>query len=434
MVNRHNAFYKCADVEPNYFTTLFYSNFILKKNGDILACGNNIEGTLGLGDIVNRSVYSKIEVIPKNIRFIYSSNDHTPHSSIIVANDGAYVAGKNRYSYGNLGLGLGDDVIVNTFTKIESVPKNIKKIAMGGVCTYILTTTGELYVCGNNYNGNLGLGDTVNRNIYVKVTNCPNNIVDVFTYSGGVFILTDNLELYGCGYNNGGMLGLGDNISRSIFTKLPWFTSDYKKITIDGYGSLLFLKNNGELWALGNNDFGQLGVGEYGTGRNVLTKISGLNGCPSDIKDCFSGYRNSFILTYSGELWGAGENWSGPLGLGDTSYRTVFTKVNGIPDNIKQLEFTVYDNAIFLTEDNKLYGSGSGGFGTVGFGTTENKLFFTEIINRPNNIKKIYTGYYTSYLLTEADELYATGYNNFGELGLGHTDKVFSYTKINAYP
>lgn len=432
MVNRHNAFDKSTDVEPDFFYTCYTDNFLLLPTGHLFGCGNNTGGTLGLRDLNDRTYFTPIDSAPKKIKFI--SRPTFNYSINIVAEDGMYVSGKQT-SYGNLGLGLGNDAIVNKFTKVDNLPTNIKKVVQQTLSNYVLTTTGELWVCGNNYNGQLGLGNSASTtiNVYTKVTNCPNNIIDVITYPEGVYVLTDNYELYGCGLNYTDMLGLGDSTSRKVFTKLPWFTSDYKKITIDGYSSLLFLKNNGELWALGNNDFGQLGVGDR-AGRNVLTKISGLNGCPSDIKDCFSGYRNSFILTYSGELWGTGENRDGLLGLGDTNYRLVFTKVNGIPDNIKQLEFIVYDNAIFLTEDNKLYGSGAGGFGTVGFGTTENKLFFTEIINRPNNIKKIYTGYYTSYLLTEADELYATGYNNFGELGLGHTDKVFSYTKINAYP
>jgi alpha-tubulin suppressor-like RCC1 family protein len=86
----------------------------------------------------------------------------------------------------------------------------------------------------------------------------------------------------------------------------------------------LFLKNDGSLWAMGDNYQGQLGDGTYGTsfpfGTNFPEQI-----VASNVTAIAAGVYYSLFLKGDGSLWAMGDNDHGQLGDGTTdggSYRT----------------------------------------------------------------------------------------------------------------
>ena len=78
---------------------------------------------------------------------------------------------------------------------------------------------GIVYSCGSNEYGQLGLGDTIDRNIPIKIENLP-PIKYVACGNGyTLFVDFDNI-VYSCGNNNSGELGLGDTNDRNIPSKI----------------------------------------------------------------------------------------------------------------------------------------------------------------------------------------------------------------------
>jgi len=84
----------------------------------------------------------------------------------------------------------------------------------------------------------------------------------------------------------------------------------------------LALTESGEVYAWGQNDKGQLGLGDR-EGRLTPTKVPGLAG----IKAVAARYYQSFALTESGEVYAWGRNDKGQLGLGDTENRLTPTRM-----------------------------------------------------------------------------------------------------------
>lgn len=90
-------------------------------------------------------------------------------------------------------------------------------------------------------------------------------------YFQGTLILvkdkrTDSFYFYSTGYNQNGQLGLGDCVNRSRFEKINLEMTDeinggLKQVTINGFESKIYIQvlfNNGRLYGWGNNEYGQL--------------------------------------------------------------------------------------------------------------------------------------------------------------------------------
>ena len=88
-----------------------------------------------------------------------------------------------------------------------------------------------------------------------------------------------------------------------------------------GYDHSLILTNDGQVYAFGNNEYGQLGVKGF-------IEISLLNIC--NISQISAGYKCSLALTDHGQVYGFGLNNCGQLGLHDYINRYIPTTIMSI--------------------------------------------------------------------------------------------------------
>ena len=93
---------------------------------------------------------------------------------------------------------------------------NVEKIYASSASTFYLTTTGELYGCGDNQYGQQGDGTTNN---VLTFTKRADGVKDVACSNSTTFYLTTTGELYGCGYNGSGQQGDGTTNDVNTFTK-----------------------------------------------------------------------------------------------------------------------------------------------------------------------------------------------------------------------
>jgi alpha-tubulin suppressor-like RCC1 family protein len=150
-------------------------------------------------------------------------------------------------------------------------------------------------------------------------TNLPEQIVSgnvVAIGAGGdhsLFLKSDG-SLWGMGWNLYGQLGIGNFISTNVPVLIE--ASNVVAISAGGYHSL-FLKSDGSLWGMGMDAEGQLGDGRYAIyppgvhGVEIPEMIE-----PSNVVAIAAGQYHSLYLKSDGSLWAMGQNDQGQLGDG----------------------------------------------------------------------------------------------------------------------
>lgn len=330
-------------------------------------------------------------------------------------------------------LGVGDTAQRTVFTQ-AGLSKNWVKSACGSYHSLAINSLGELYTYGENANGQLGLGDTTDRNVPTKVgtatdwTKVAGGGRSVYGHS---FAINSSGELYACGYNHGGQLGLGDNADRNVPTRVGE-ASDWNTIATGwGVGDFnisahtLAINSSGELYAWGYNSAGQLGLGDT-TNRNVPTKV----GTATDWITAACGQLHSLAINSSGELYAWGDNEYNQLGLDDTTDRNTPTRV-GEASNWIDIGCTDECSAA-INSLGELYMWGRNASGELGLGDKATRGIPTKVGSAANWVS-IACGYRQSLAYNSLNQLYAWGRNTEGQLGLNDTAERLSPTLVGTY-
>jgi alpha-tubulin suppressor-like RCC1 family protein len=313
-------------------------NIIFNEKNEIWVSGRNDTGQLGLGDNNDRKIYEKVEYNLGSIKNIYCGYFH---SILLNEKNGVYVCGYNYFGQ----LGLGDNQTRNKYEKIDFDFGIIKNIFCGNAHNIILNEKNEIYVCGYNYRGQLGLGDFNDRNKYTKLEHNFGIIKNIFCGDSHNIILNEKNEIYVCGGNSSGQLGLSGNNKRNTYIKLEHNFGIIKNIYCSHDRNIILNENN-EMFVCGNNEFGQLGLGDN-KNRNIFVKLEHNFGTIKNISCCR--YHN-MILNEKNEIYGCGYNYYGQLGLGDNQNRNIFEKLgyNFGFEKKYDLEFKFDDNDIII--------------------------------------------------------------------------------------
>uniref|UniRef100_A0A8C8SM28 Secretion regulating guanine nucleotide exchange factor n=1 Tax=Pelusios castaneus TaxID=367368 RepID=A0A8C8SM28_9SAUR len=120
------------------------------------------------------------------------------------------MSSKGANSYGQLGLGHREDALLPQSLKVFSCKhQSIKSIAGGGGHSVVITDAGELFVCGQNKEGQLGLNHTEDVQCFTSCTSLSSVcVIQVACGWDFTIILTGNGEVLSCGSNSFGQLGV----------------------------------------------------------------------------------------------------------------------------------------------------------------------------------------------------------------------------------
>ncbi|MDQ8208704.1 CARDB domain-containing protein [Coraliomargarita sp. SDUM461003] len=251
--------------------------------------------------------------------------------------------------------------------------------------------------------------------------------------NASVLYVSDAGDLYVWGSNSSGQLGDGTQVDRDLPVASaesgPWLqvaTSLVPTSSGSDGGHSLAIKADGTLWTWGNNDYGQLGLGDTTT-RLVPTQV----GSATNWTQVEAGSAFSMALNADGEIWLWGNNNHDQLG------NAVSAQVQTTPVRLQDKEGNSPNDdkwiAIAAGADYALaihaWGNPNSGYGQI-YAWGRNSLYqlglgHTSAVSAPTRVgsgstwKKVEAGSTSSFAIDSYFKLFAWGQGAFGGLGTG---------------
>ena len=330
------------------------------------------------------------------------------HHTITVSNDEIHSFGKNNE---------GHNKDVSLPTPIPNLPK-ISQVSCGYNFTVCVDCEGFMWSFGENNYGQLGTRNTTtNFNVPQKIEDIP----PVLSVSCGVshtLIITTVSDLWSCGNNYDGQLCLGNKESQMEPQKS---FSNITKISTGNHHSL-FQNNKGEIFSCGYNNKGQCGLGHFETPQITPSLILNL---PSNIVDFVCGSHQNLFLDSEGNVYSVGDNYYSSLGLGHDRNQNVLNKILNIPPI--QIISCVGASCYLIDFEGNLWTFGDNGFGQLGH-SNNSGIKNTKIIRTLKDIQQISNGPCGQHFFAKnsQNQIFVAGNNDYGQLGLGDTQSIRS--------
>ena len=362
-----------------------------------------------------------------------------------------YSFGQN--SYGELGHGHTEERRVPVHVEYCQ-GKNIVCIAAGNEHTVLLSDTGVVYAAGYNDSGQCGTGNSGRVPSLQAVESFRGKGVVELVSSNGcehTSAITEDGELFTCGYNARGQLGHGNRSHQSIPRRVESLCGHrVRRVSCSYYHSIVVCDDN-TLFGYGRNDYGQLGLGhnEDKLRPQAISFFDGLQ-----IVDIACGQYHTLVSVEPDGIFAFGKNDYGQLGVSSSEPRwtpvsvTGFTKSLVESNNNSHVRKNVdsyengaqvvrvacgYYHSLVLRKDGSIFAFGRNDYGQLGLGNNESasKPMLIDSLDGVHMIN-VTSGCYHSIALTDAGRVYVWGRNNHGQLGIGTTDDANSPARLDA--
>lgn len=326
--------------------------------------------------------------------------------SLAIADDGTLWSwGKNDHGQ----LGLGDTTDRNAPVRV-SADTTWVAVAAGHAHSIALKSDGSLWVVGDNGYGQLGIpGEQYST---LQRVGTDDDWVAIGAGDDFTLAIKADRSLWTWGRNRFGQLGRGDYAQEDVPGRVPgsgWV------LAAGGADHAVAIKEDGSLWAWGVNTYGQLG---NGTTQGYVPQPQRV-GADNDWLLASAGVGGGAIVAIKadGTLWGWGRNISGELGLNGQEALTPrkLGPANDWVDVATGSGFT-----IALKADGILWASGANARGRLGIPDESNYYEFTQVPG--SGWQYVATGDSHALAIGPEGALYSWGSNQFGELGQGTSD------------
>lgn len=214
-----------------------------------------------------------------------------------------------------------------------------------------------------------------------------------------------------------------------------------------GYFHTLLLRDDGSLWAWGENQYGQLGDGTT-TDRSQPVEIQAITG----IKSVAAGRNHSIALKEDGTVWAWGNDTlvptqvpglSGIIGIGSGDFQSfafdengnIWTLDSAQPVQVGQLEGVMAIaggryHTLALKNDRTVWAWGDNYTGATGTGSQEGQYSSPVEIPGLNGIVQIDAMVDNSAVVKSDGTVWTFGQNQYGQLGDGTTETSFSPIQV----
>ncbi|XP_027731385.1 X-linked retinitis pigmentosa GTPase regulator isoform X3 [Vombatus ursinus] len=284
------------------------------------------------------------------------------HTALITGNNKLYMFGSNNWGQ----LGLGSKTTINKPTCVKALkPEKVKFAACGRNHTLVYTEEGNVYAAGGNSEGQLGLGDTEERTTFhlVSFFTSQYKIKQLSAGSNTSAALTEDGDLFMWGDNSEGQIGLADESNVCVPCQvvigkpISWISCGY-------YHSAFVTK--GELYTFGEPENGKLGLSPEQLKNHRIPQL--VLGIPGKVNQVACGGGHTVVLTEE-EVYTFGLGQFGQLGLGTFIFETSQPKVIKHLQNQKIRYIACGENHTALISDTgHMYTFGDGRHGKLGLG------------------------------------------------------------------
>ena len=345
------------------------------------------------------------------------------HTMILMKSGELWSCGYNNYGQ----LGLGSTTTQRTFTYCL---KNVEFVACGYNFTFVIKTDGTLWSCGRNNKGQLGLGNTTDINYFKQVTS------DVKFVSCGydfTYIIKNDGTLWSCGDGTNYKTGHGtssENLTEFTQVTANGISNDIKYVacskSTSTVGHVMIIKNDNTLWAVGNGEKGQVGSGSFTVAHSGFKQVA------TDVEQVCCGKDFSIIKKLDKTVWFTGNDVYTFVGSSSGTY-SAFKQMNGTIDE-DVLDIMCGSQHFFYREKAEtgrinVWSKGENGDGQLGIGSTTDSKSFNQITQTPMSI--VSCGWNNTILVTKTGNIWVVGLNENGQLGLNNTTNKTSFTKID---
>jgi alpha-tubulin suppressor-like RCC1 family protein len=283
-----------------------------------------------------------------------SGNGYWNYQDVLIRTDKNFV-----YAYSDMSF-------QSTLTNLSATwpPIQIARVSQGVYHMLLMDVVGTLFSRGRNSEGQLALGDLNARTTPTDIVTFRGvNITQFYAGLYTSFFIASNGSLWGCGYNLNGNLGTNDTITYNLPQMIAVPPVKY-------------------VYASSDTNYGRL---------------------------------VTFVVTWTGNVFGFGQNDLGVLGIGTNVDSWIPVQVTfPFGDTVATLAANAH--ALFVNTSGSVYSCGFGSSGQLGHGTLIN-LNVPKLISGLSKISQVYTGSMFSMCSDTQGALYAWGDNQNSELG-----------------
>ncbi|CAL1532706.1 unnamed protein product [Lymnaea stagnalis] len=297
-------------------------------------------------------------------------------------------------------------------TELLSAIRKIFVFGNSGNEAIFITDSDDVYAFGTNCSNCLGLGDSHSSFEPRKIENlCQKKVIDVTFGSGPhVVALTQAGEVFSWGHNGYCQLGNGSsspgfvpgqvttNLSSRMVTKVACGSHHTMALTVDG-----------EVYAWGQNNCGQIGTGSTAN-QPSPRKIASVIGSRVTVAIA-CGQTSSMALLDNGEVYGWGYNGNGQLGIGNNVNQPSPCRVHSLTSVIISQIVCGYAHTLALSDEGVIYAWGANSYGQLGTGNKANMVSPAKVVSPEERFVEIAASHYShiSATMCQTGKVYMWG-------------------------
>ncbi|MDR9392178.1 MAG: hypothetical protein RI554_09145, partial [Trueperaceae bacterium] len=315
-------------------------------------------------------------------------------------------------SNGHRQLGDGTDDPHEAPIHVTTVPTGRWRHADGGVDhAHLVDAEGRVWSWGDNVDGRLGTGDTLDRREPVVLSALDAHVIRTLD-TGGKNTLAVDAE--------GGLWRWGAlnaiNFGTRELTPVP--VDALSPVDVRGVGvgtdHAVVVDADGGVWAWGENRDGRVGTGST---TDVPVPVSLTDAFPRPVTAVAAGAMHSLALDDAGRVWAWGAGADGRLGTGSTTDVHAPARVEGFGGRRIVALDAGRAFSVALDDEGDVWAWGDAAFGQLGQGNTDDAHRPVRVGGLPAPVVRIATGLTHVLAADGNDAVWAWGANDRNQAG-----------------